>query len=163
MSKVSKLLLTIENGAVHKFAGRKLSDITLDDCFQLDSIKERDNVGDDDDNDDQDQCTESQIDLVTETERSVTPDSNKDKKLETERRVAYRKNIIGSEKKATCKGKKIWDLEIKEKARLHFRHFINSSKVPGKAECERFIEITGIEDRGLRDIKYLVYNMSKMK
>ena len=42
MSKVSKLLMTIESGSVHKVAGKRLSDISLEECFGNSQVAECD-------------------------------------------------------------------------------------------------------------------------
>ena len=39
MSKVSKLLMAIESGSIHKFAGKKLSDIDVEHCFDGDDCR----------------------------------------------------------------------------------------------------------------------------
>ena len=63
--------------------------------------------------------------------------------------------------KFTCTVRKntAWVLGTKDQVKLYFGTFIIAYKEPGKAECEKFLEINDITDLTWKDLKYLVYNI----
>ena len=170
ISKVSKLLLAIENGCIHEIAGKKLSDITLEHCFpehaennsaSMNKINEVHQV---EDNKSMSDNRSGNTEILDQDSCSPVSSSEKQGKTVEETQQYYKSpQEKNSAKKKKAKGNKKhpWDFETKSKVLRYFKLFIETHKVPGKEVCEKFLRVHKIKGRGWRDVKYLVYNSFK--
>ena len=146
VSKVSKLLLAIDNGCVHELAGKKLSDITMDHCFP-----------------NRIEVPVSQTNEVNEIESHDEPVGKENENvMNIENTRKTKDKVIPLQLENLSQGRKrSWDIESRGKALKYFRLFIENKRVPGKAECEKFLKKYNVKDRTWKDVKYLIHNNLK--
>ena len=57
--------------------------------------------------------------------------------------------------------RKPWPMKTRDEVYKYFRYFLNTKRVPGKVDCEKFIRLYKVTDRRLTDVKNLIYNEKK--
>lgn len=171
--KVSKLLMAVENGSIHKLVGKKLSDIELEHCFTDDPDAQ---LSENEENYhcksvpntlqvahlsevDQDVCGETSVTVKNKPKSQMQHKDTSLTEYHEEKITEGKKN----EDEVPVRIKRKWDPTHKNQAFKYFKTSLVSSKVPGKTDCVNFLKTYGLEDRKWQDVKNLIYNEIKKK
>ncbi|XP_068746319.1 uncharacterized protein [Montipora capricornis] len=186
IAKVSKLLLTVDQGDTGKFAGKTLEEIELDDIADPDLSDDTDCEIDDGDSD---QSSTEADDGTSSAQRQSTKKNNaKDQKSKEPKktRKQSRKSKEGDcsievskkpkkTRKQSRKSKegdcsievskksvphKSWTGEEKEAVLKYLGHWIRQGRIPGKLDCEQCISKTNgvLDHRKWSDVKFFIKN-----
>lgn len=164
MCKVSKLLMAVENGSIHKLVGKKLSDIELEHCFPDDPDAQLQ------ENRETYYCESvpntSLVADLSEVEQDVCGETSQMQHKDTSLTEYHKERITEGKKnenEVPVRIKRKWDPTLRNQAFRYFKTSLVSCKVPGKTECANFLKTYSIEDRKWQDVKNLVYNEIKKK
>ncbi|CAH1115846.1 unnamed protein product [Psylliodes chrysocephalus] len=149
LTKVSRLLLAVDQGEAHKFSGKQLKDINIEDMAALNETTTMDTVSDSEDD-----STHNFSEGTEQNEELVL----KGKK---------RKSSVSTMEKTTSKkcSKRPWTDNEKKIMYSKFTKFIKKNSLPGKLECMEVIENHEVfAGRKWSDLKFFIKNhLSKIK
>ena len=163
--KVSKLLMAVDSGSLHKLVGKKLTDIELEHCFpnENDSMNLKclpnnanfeGNGSDQVHNEASVYSDVSECDQYSLCKRRKIFDKESEKSVQQEVEV----NVIHEPRLLMGSARKRWDSTVKEQALKYFNTSLISRKVPGKLECNNFLKAYQVSERTWKDVKNLIYN-----
>ncbi|KAI4470857.1 hypothetical protein MML48_1g16811 [Holotrichia oblita] len=160
LTKVSRLLIAVDQGEAAKFAGKPLQDITLNDLPTLEEEREDNSENEEDDvtND----C-EGNNDCMTSQKNKST----NDKKILYPRTINLLINHFAEDNQRKSKSvcKRPWSSHEMSAVLTHFKTNIKIGALPGKKECEKCIsENAVLKDRKWTDVKFCIKNhLTKIK
>ena len=157
--KVSKLLMAIESGAIHKLVGKKLSDIEVEHCFpEEEQSNEPHNL---EGLDDPENCSSTQH--CEEVLSILEEPKSRDEVIEKSKMKSIQHKEVNLLKKKKTMKRKMWGPTVKSQAFQYFKSCLVSSRVPGKKDCVKFLETYDVKDRVWMDVKNLIYNEIRSK
>ncbi|XP_055083901.1 uncharacterized protein LOC129456909 [Periophthalmus magnuspinnatus] len=156
LAKISKVLMSLEQGRLVDFKGKNLDEIEIDPNEVVQDIE-----------DEMEEDMESQLidcnELNTNKERPIRSQSTDNNNLcgketlDTDKRGNEKSQQTGPGSRAQ---KKKWEKNEVEAVQKHLGGFIKSLRVPGKQDCEKCIQAEQdvLKTRDWRAVKYFVNN-----
>ena len=138
LAKVSKLLMAVDSGEAHNYAGKSLNDLEPD-RSRSPLIPLQLNIND---------SSNTQNEIYNTDEEKDSDSSESRSPL----RPIHTNKIKGNNKQ------KPWDKKIKAEALKYLNIEMKLKKAPGKTKCETFIQKKNLVDRKWTDIKNLIKN-----
>ncbi|XP_067032827.1 uncharacterized protein [Acropora muricata] len=163
IAKVSKLLLTVDQGDTGKFAGKTLEEIELDDIADPDLSDDTDCEIEDGDSDqsltEADDGTSSAQRQSTKKNNAKAQKSKEPKKIRKQSRKSKEGDCSVEVSKKSVPHKS-WTGEEKEAVLKYLGHWVRRERTPGKLECEQCIsKANGVLDhRKWSDVKFFIKN-----
>ncbi|XP_074035237.1 uncharacterized protein [Leptinotarsa decemlineata] len=152
LTKISRLLMVIDNGEAHKFHGKKLNEIELTDLPQLQLDEVEDTLAD---------AEAVEFNELVPPELDPPPEL-KEASCSSSTRID-KKNLTKTGKK--CIQKRTWTEEESTPVIKFFTSHIKRGAVPGKSQCEECIQKhPSLSLRKWTDIKFYIKNyITKIK
>lgn len=163
IAKVSKLLLTVDQGDTGKFAGKTLEEIELYDIADPDLSDDTDCEIEDGDSDqsltEADDGTSSAQRQSTKKNNAKAQKSKEPKKIRKQSRKSKEGDCSVEVSKKSVPHKS-WTGEEKEAVLKYLGHWVRRERIPGKLECEQCIsKANGVLDhRKWSDVKFFIKN-----
>ncbi|KAK7891285.1 hypothetical protein WMY93_023248 [Mugilogobius chulae] len=137
LAKVSKILMALEQGRMAEFKGKGLDDITID---------PEDHALQDSEDEDENQNIEEDLDAempdeTNETSQPVTIETSSHPSLQAVQRPSRKGPSRTPTSARRTVVKRTWNPREVKAVEKHLMHFINSCRVPGKADCDKCLRL----------------------
>ncbi|KAK7895259.1 hypothetical protein WMY93_020584 [Mugilogobius chulae] len=161
LAKVSKILMALEQGRMAEFKGKGLDDITID---------PEDHALQDSEDEDENQNIEEDLDAempdeTNETSQPVTIETSSHPSLQAVQRPSRKGPSRTPTSARQTVVKRTWNPREVKAVEKHLMHFINSCRVPGKADCDKCLRLEkdALKRRDWLAVKYYVYHSMYLK
>ncbi|KAK7892071.1 hypothetical protein WMY93_024034 [Mugilogobius chulae] len=156
LAKVSKILMALEQGRMAEFKGKGLDDITID---------PEDHALQDSEDEDENQNIEEDLDAempdeTNETSQPVTIETSSHPSLQAVQRPSRKGPSRTPTSARRTVVKRTWNPREVKAVEKHLMHFINSCRVPGKADCDKCLRLekVALKRRDWLAVKFYVKN-----
>ena len=138
IARISKLFLAAEQGKISEFAGKQLSEITVEPEAEIEQVSDNDSESSASEHDSTQQVTSDTHQVEVSSSGSAGP-------------------CLAKKRKRVTMKRRQWTEAEKDAVRMHFATEIMNRRLPGKGEIEAFLSESQL-DRQWRNVKDHIRN-----